>query len=161
VSFVDTSRELRFVRSIVATTTFFATGVITAHIFHNNLETTVPLDWSFGATACNLLAAQIVPFAVSILLYFVVSDELFILIGFGLTALVTAFTKAFAAANWNNLRCRNTAEGAICRVSTPAPSSSSCLLHHNYSIWACCSSLRPYKSQSCLTVLALTIQRSI
>jgi hypothetical protein len=59
----------------VATATFFGTGVLTTHIFHDNFGPIAPLDWSFGVTARNLLSAQMVPLVVSTLLYFVVSDE--------------------------------------------------------------------------------------
>ncbi|KXN92235.1 hypothetical protein AN958_08688 [Leucoagaricus sp. SymC.cos] len=48
-------------RSIVATAIFFATGVITAHIVHGDLEPTAPLDWSLGTTARKFLAAQLIP----------------------------------------------------------------------------------------------------
>ncbi|KAF9454669.1 DUF395-domain-containing protein [Macrolepiota fuliginosa MF-IS2] len=63
------------VRSIVATATFFATGVITAHITYGHLGATAPLDWSLGSTARELLFAQIVPFAVSALLYLFASSS--------------------------------------------------------------------------------------
>lgn len=56
-------------RSIVATATFFATGVATAHIAHGNMRPTAPLDWSLRSTARKLLVSQLVPFAVSVLLY--------------------------------------------------------------------------------------------
>lgn len=62
------------VRSIVATATFFATGVITAHIVHGDLGPTASLDWSLGTTARKLLVAQIVPLAVSALLYLFVRN---------------------------------------------------------------------------------------
>jgi hypothetical protein len=69
------SQELHFARSIVATATFFATGVLTTHIFHDNFGPIAPLDWSFGVTARYLLSVQMVPLAASTLLYLVVSDE--------------------------------------------------------------------------------------
>lgn len=61
------------VRSIVATATFFATGVITAHIAHTDLAPTAPLDWSLGGSTFELIYAQSIPLAVSILLYLFVS----------------------------------------------------------------------------------------
>lgn len=59
----------------MATATFFATGVITACITHGNLGPTASLDWSLGSTARKLLVAQIVPLAVSVLIYLFVSNE--------------------------------------------------------------------------------------
>jgi hypothetical protein len=39
------------------------------------MGSTAPLDWSLDASARNLLVAQIVPLAVSVLLYFFVRYE--------------------------------------------------------------------------------------
>ncbi|KAF7338197.1 Sulf-transp domain-containing protein [Mycena venus] len=57
-------------RSIVATATFFSTGVITARLLHgNSLPGTHFFDWSLGTTGKALLAFQAVPFIVSTFLY--------------------------------------------------------------------------------------------
>ncbi|KAJ7632739.1 hypothetical protein FB45DRAFT_913322 [Roridomyces roridus] len=58
------------VRSITATAVFFSTGVIGARFSPESvLVPSQPFDWSLGPTGTTLLALQIIPFTVSVLLY--------------------------------------------------------------------------------------------
>ena len=60
--------------SIVATATFFSTGVIATRVFNNNMPPTVgPFNWTLGTTTKALLILQIIPLAISTVLYLFVS----------------------------------------------------------------------------------------
>lgn len=56
-------------RSLVATATFFITGVVTTYVFHQDLPAISTTDWSLGPIGSKLLAFQAVPLALSVLLY--------------------------------------------------------------------------------------------
>lgn len=58
--------------SIIATATFFLTGVITARLLHNNLPKTTSIDWTLGSSGKALLAFQGIPLILSTALYFMV-----------------------------------------------------------------------------------------
>jgi len=62
------------VRSILATAIFFITGAVMAHTLYGNLDPIASLDWSLGINERKLIVAQIVPFAMSGLLYLFVSE---------------------------------------------------------------------------------------
>ncbi|KAF9564385.1 DUF395-domain-containing protein [Agrocybe pediades] len=57
------------IRSIVATATFFLTGVITTQLLHQDVPAVGRVDWSVGQPDINLLALQGIPLALSVLLY--------------------------------------------------------------------------------------------
>ncbi|EFI28343.1 hypothetical protein CC1G_13873 [Coprinopsis cinerea okayama7 len=57
------------VRSLVATLSFFTTGVITAQLFHRDLPAVGSFDWSLGPNGTKYLLAQALPLAASLLLY--------------------------------------------------------------------------------------------
>ncbi|TFK42402.1 hypothetical protein BDQ12DRAFT_757138 [Crucibulum laeve] len=56
-------------RSIVATATFFTTGVITARLLHADLPAVGPADLTLGENGTKFLALQALPFAVAVGLY--------------------------------------------------------------------------------------------
>lgn len=56
-------------RSIVATATFFATGVMTAQILHRGLPSVHNTDWTLGTHWKTLLAYQAIPLTISTLMY--------------------------------------------------------------------------------------------
>jgi hypothetical protein len=69
---------LRFISSIIATATFFTTGVIVAQMLHRDLPPTNNTDWTLGKHGKTLLALQAIPLAISTLLYlFVCSSRFF------------------------------------------------------------------------------------
>jgi len=55
--------------SLVASATFFITGVVTTHVFHRDLPAISTTDWSLDSIGSRLLAFQAVPLALSVLLY--------------------------------------------------------------------------------------------
>ncbi|KAF8969819.1 hypothetical protein BDZ97DRAFT_1914947 [Flammula alnicola] len=57
------------IRSIVATATFFTSGVLTTQILHRNLPPVASVDWSLSADAVKLLMLQAIPLSLSALLY--------------------------------------------------------------------------------------------
>ncbi|RDB21290.1 hypothetical protein Hypma_011705 [Hypsizygus marmoreus] len=57
-------------RSIVATSTFFVTGVITANVLHRDLPPIGDMDWTLGPSGKYLLALQAIPLAISLVLAF-------------------------------------------------------------------------------------------
>jgi len=57
-------------RSVVATATFFTTGVIATRLSHHDLLPTINTDWTLGRHGKTLLALQAIPLAISTLLYF-------------------------------------------------------------------------------------------
>ncbi|TEB26652.1 DUF395-domain-containing protein [Coprinellus micaceus] len=62
-------------RSLVATASFFTTGVITASLVHRDLPAVASVDWSLGANGAKYLAFQLFPFAASLALYALVRSS--------------------------------------------------------------------------------------
>ncbi|KAJ7500622.1 hypothetical protein B0H11DRAFT_1800540 [Mycena galericulata] len=59
------------IRSVIATATFFSTGVIAARLLHGNSIPTQFFDWSLGTTGKALLSFQAAPLIVLAFLYIV------------------------------------------------------------------------------------------
>ncbi|KAJ2935627.1 hypothetical protein H1R20_g1467, partial [Candolleomyces eurysporus] len=57
--------------SLVATASFFTTGVITAHLFHGDSPAIGSFDWTLGPSGAEYLAYQLLPLAASFVLYIV------------------------------------------------------------------------------------------
>ncbi|KAJ7509995.1 hypothetical protein B0H11DRAFT_1169793 [Mycena galericulata] len=62
------------IRSIIATASFFSTGVIAAHLLHGNSIPTRFFDWSLDTTGKALLTFQAAPLMVSAFLYIFPND---------------------------------------------------------------------------------------
>ncbi|KIL69912.1 hypothetical protein M378DRAFT_68569 [Amanita muscaria Koide BX008] len=62
-------------RSIVATGTFFITGVITAALVHNDLPASHSADWSLGPYGKTFLVLQTIPLAILLSLYYYASSD--------------------------------------------------------------------------------------
>ncbi|KDR73523.1 hypothetical protein GALMADRAFT_251240 [Galerina marginata CBS 339.88] len=63
------------VRSIAATVTFFTAGVITTQVVHKDLPVVGQAEWSVGADSYKLLAIQIIPLSISLILYALTPDS--------------------------------------------------------------------------------------
>lgn len=69
MSFSDIEFPILILSSVIATATFFTTGVMTAQVLHRGLPPVDHADWTLGMHGKTLLAFQAIPLTFSTLLF--------------------------------------------------------------------------------------------